>query len=192
MPRFQKPAEGTWTGHYPELGTGPVSFEDSVSPAFYEVEREAIFRRAWLNVGRVEQLPRSGSYFTKTLPGLRASLIVARAMDGARPRLPQRLPPPRQQARLGRYAPRRHARQRSPVRLQVPRLALRPRRGLHLRAPGGPVLRPAQGGAPPRARALRDLGRLHLRESRPRAAAGRCATSSDRWSERSKAIPSTR
>ena len=57
--------EGTWTEHYPELGTGPVSFEDSISPAFYELEREAIFKRAWLNVGRIEQLPRNGSYFTK-------------------------------------------------------------------------------------------------------------------------------
>ena len=68
--------------HHPELGTGPVSFEDSISPAFYELEREAIFERAWLNVGRVEQLPRNGSYFTKQLPGLRASLIVSRDMDG--------------------------------------------------------------------------------------------------------------
>ena len=49
MARFKKPAEGTWTEHYPELGTGLVSFEDSVSPAFYELEREAIFRRAWLD-----------------------------------------------------------------------------------------------------------------------------------------------
>jgi Rieske 2Fe-2S family protein len=80
--RFQRPAEGTWTEHYPELGTGLVSFEDSVSPAFYELEREAIFRRTWLNVGRIEQLPRNGSYFTKDLPGLRTGLVVSRDMDG--------------------------------------------------------------------------------------------------------------
>ena len=65
MARFQKPPEGTWTEHHPELGTGMVSFEDSVSPAFHALEREAIFKRAWLYVGRVEQLPRNGSYFTK-------------------------------------------------------------------------------------------------------------------------------
>ena len=82
MARFPKPAEGTWTEHHPELGTGPVSFEDSVSPAFYELEREAIFKRAWLNVGRIEQLPRNGSYFTKDLPGLRTSIIVSRDLDG--------------------------------------------------------------------------------------------------------------
>src|SRR5215467_13467443 len=80
--RFGKPAEGSWTRHYPELGTGPVSFDDSISPAFYELEREAIFKRAWLYVGRLEQLPRNGSYFTKELPGLRCSLIVSRDLDG--------------------------------------------------------------------------------------------------------------
>ncbi len=82
MARFPRPPEGTWTEHHPELGTGPVRFEDSISPEFFELEREAIFKRAWLNVGRVEQLPRGGSYFTKTLPGLRASVIVTRDRDG--------------------------------------------------------------------------------------------------------------
>ena len=60
MFKFEKPAEGSWTAHYPELGTEPVSYEDSISPEIYELEREAIFKRAWLNVGRVEQLPAQG------------------------------------------------------------------------------------------------------------------------------------
>jgi phenylpropionate dioxygenase-like ring-hydroxylating dioxygenase large terminal subunit len=82
MARFPKPREGSWTEHYPELGTGLVSYEDSISPEFYELEREAIFRRAWLNVGRVEQLPRNGSYFTKELAVARTSVIVVRGLDG--------------------------------------------------------------------------------------------------------------
>lgn len=80
--RWPKPPEGSWTEHYPELGTGPVSFEDSVSPEFYEVEREAIFRRAWLNLGRIEDLPRPGSYFTKTVHAAGASVIVVRDRQG--------------------------------------------------------------------------------------------------------------
>ena len=67
MAFFPKPAEGSWTEHYPELGTAPVSYEDSIAPEHYELEREAIFRQTWLNVGRVEQLPRKGSYFTREL-----------------------------------------------------------------------------------------------------------------------------
>jgi phenylpropionate dioxygenase-like ring-hydroxylating dioxygenase large terminal subunit len=82
MPHFTKPAEGSWTEHYPELGTAPVSYDDSISPEFYELERDAIFNRTWLNVGRVEQLPRSGSYFTKELDAARTSVVVVRGMDG--------------------------------------------------------------------------------------------------------------
>jgi len=67
MTRSGRPAEGSWTEHYPELDTGPISFSDSTSPEFYELEREAIFKRAWLNVARVEELPRTGSYLTKEI-----------------------------------------------------------------------------------------------------------------------------
>jgi len=81
MPRWPKPAEGSWTEHYPELGTGTISFRDSVSPEFYELERDAIFKRAWLNVGRIEDLPRKGSYFTKEIAIARASIVIVRGMD---------------------------------------------------------------------------------------------------------------
>jgi phenylpropionate dioxygenase-like ring-hydroxylating dioxygenase large terminal subunit len=82
MSRFPKPPAGSWTEHYPDLGTGPVSYEDSISPEFFELERDAIFKRAWLNVGRVEQLRRNGSYFTKELEVARTSLILVRDNDG--------------------------------------------------------------------------------------------------------------
>src|SRR6516165_7267047 len=81
MARFPKPPEGSWTQHYPELGTEPVSYEDSISPEIYALEREAIFKRAWLNVGRVEQLPRKGSYYTKDIEAAKTSIIIVRDMD---------------------------------------------------------------------------------------------------------------
>ena len=80
MARWPKPPEGSWTEHL-GLSTEPVSYEDSISPEFYELEREAIFKRAWLNVGRVEQLPRSGSYFTKEIAAAKTSVILVR--DGS-------------------------------------------------------------------------------------------------------------
>ena len=82
MARFPKPGEGSWTQHYPRLGTAPVSYMDSASPAWFELEKEAIFRRAWLHVGRVEQLPLAGSYFTRELLAAGTSIIVARGTDG--------------------------------------------------------------------------------------------------------------
>jgi phenylpropionate dioxygenase-like ring-hydroxylating dioxygenase large terminal subunit len=84
VPHFPKPAAGSWTQNYPELGTGPVSYADSFDPEFCEAEKDAIFRRTWLNVGRVERLPRTGSYFTRELPsaGKGTSVIVVKGKDG--------------------------------------------------------------------------------------------------------------
>ena len=79
MAHFPKPAEGSWTEHYPTLGTAPVSYADSISPEYYELEREAIFSKTWLNVGRVEQLTKVGSYFTKELDAAGTSIIVVRS-----------------------------------------------------------------------------------------------------------------
>ena len=81
MAKWPKPAEGSWTEHYPQLGTGPVSFRDSISPEFYELEREAVFKRAWLNVARVEELPRVGSYLTKEIDAAKTSVIVVKGKD---------------------------------------------------------------------------------------------------------------
>jgi phenylpropionate dioxygenase-like ring-hydroxylating dioxygenase large terminal subunit len=82
MAHFPKPDEGSWTQHYPELGTGPVSYEDSISPEHYELERKAIFSRTWLNVGRVEQIPRTGAYFTREIAAAGTSIVVVRGTDG--------------------------------------------------------------------------------------------------------------
>jgi phenylpropionate dioxygenase-like ring-hydroxylating dioxygenase large terminal subunit len=81
MTRWPKPAEGSWTEHYPDLGTAPISFRDSTSPEFYELERDAVFRRAWLNVARVEELPNVGSYLTKEIEAARSSVVVVKGTD---------------------------------------------------------------------------------------------------------------
>ena len=41
-----------------------------------------MFKRAWLNVGRDDLLPRNGSYFTKELTFAKTSIVVVRDMDG--------------------------------------------------------------------------------------------------------------
>ena len=46
MAHFPKPAAGSWTENYPELGTAPVDYTDSIDPAFFEAERNAIFHAA--------------------------------------------------------------------------------------------------------------------------------------------------
>ena len=85
MAHFPKPAAGSWTENYPELGTAPVDYTDSIDPAFFEAEREAVFKKTWLNVGRVNRLPRTGSYFTRELPsaGKGMSVIIVKTKDGS-------------------------------------------------------------------------------------------------------------
>jgi phenylpropionate dioxygenase-like ring-hydroxylating dioxygenase large terminal subunit len=65
-----------------DLGTEPVPVETCVSPEFFEREREKIFRRLWLNVGRDEDLPRKGDYIVKDLAVGNASVLVVRGQDG--------------------------------------------------------------------------------------------------------------
>src|ERR1700761_3110698 len=72
---------GKFTTDYPELGTGPVNYEDSISSEFFAAERKAILERNWLSVGRIERLPRKGSAFTRDLPGRLASIVIPRDRD---------------------------------------------------------------------------------------------------------------
>ncbi|MEM7469553.1 MAG: aromatic ring-hydroxylating dioxygenase subunit alpha [Pseudomonadota bacterium] len=67
---------------YPDLGTGPVPAEPYVSEEFLAKEREKIFRKMWLLVGRVERIPNAGDYFVKKIEILNTSIIVVRGNDG--------------------------------------------------------------------------------------------------------------
>src|SRR5689334_10165031 len=63
------------------LSTGPVSVEPYRSQEFFELERERVFKRAWLYVGRVEHLPEVNSYFVKDIEICKASVLVARGKE---------------------------------------------------------------------------------------------------------------
>ncbi|MEQ8164823.1 MAG: SRPBCC family protein, partial [Alphaproteobacteria bacterium] len=68
---------------HPEIGTGPVPIAPLTSPEYFERERERLFRRTWLNVGRAEQIPNAGDFFTIDLAVARTSLLIVRAKDGS-------------------------------------------------------------------------------------------------------------
>ena len=119
--------ELTWTRKYPELGTDAVPIEPCWSPAYFELERERIFRHTWLNVGRVEELPSPGDYYVRELAVCRTSVLVMRGRNGNQ-RLPQHVFTSGQQAGLAAE------RQLSRADLQISRLDLRNRRETHRRA----------------------------------------------------------
>ena len=71
-----------WGQKYPELGTVPLPTEPYVSEAFFALERERVFRRCWLYVGRVEDVPEAGDYFVRDIVVCDASILVMRGTDG--------------------------------------------------------------------------------------------------------------
>jgi phenylpropionate dioxygenase-like ring-hydroxylating dioxygenase large terminal subunit len=71
-----------WHDLYPDLGTGPVPIEPYISRAYFEREQALIFRKVWLNVGRVEQLPKPGDYLVRELAVCNTSVLIVRGKDG--------------------------------------------------------------------------------------------------------------
>ena len=71
-----------WGVEYPEVGRGPVSIEPYISQEHFEFERDAVFRKCWLHVGRVEEIPNPGDYFTKEIVIGRTCLLIVRGEDG--------------------------------------------------------------------------------------------------------------
>ena len=82
MAFFKKPDVGSWTENWPELGTGPVNYEDSIDPEQWKLEQQAIFRKTWLQMGRVELIPKKGRYITRELPSVGPGTSIIIVNDG--------------------------------------------------------------------------------------------------------------
>ena len=74
-------ANRRWIKEHPDLGTGPVPTETCTSPELFELERDRIFRRTWLNMGREEDLPEPGSYVVRDLAIANTSVLLVRGKD---------------------------------------------------------------------------------------------------------------
>jgi len=59
-----------------------ISMREKLTPAYFELERERIFRRAWLPIGHASNVPEPGSYFVREMPVFKTSLLVVRGQDG--------------------------------------------------------------------------------------------------------------
>ncbi len=64
------------------LGTGPIPAAPYYDPAWYALEREAVFKRSWLQIGHVCELPEPGSFIRRELEVVDASVLVVRGRDG--------------------------------------------------------------------------------------------------------------
>jgi phenylpropionate dioxygenase-like ring-hydroxylating dioxygenase large terminal subunit len=70
-----------WTSQYPHLTTEPIPIASRADPVQFELEREKIFKRCWLIVGREEQIAQSGDYLLVDRAYLETSIIVVRGKD---------------------------------------------------------------------------------------------------------------
>lgn len=70
-----------WHEKYPRLGTGPVSVEPLVSKAWFEAERDYIYKKCWLHVGTVDAIPNPGDYFVHEIAIAKASIVLIRGKD---------------------------------------------------------------------------------------------------------------
>ena len=59
-----------------------IDIQKRLKPEFYAREVESIFRRAWLPVASMTDLPNDNCYVVADVPPLNTSLIVARGDDG--------------------------------------------------------------------------------------------------------------
>ena len=64
------------------LGTGPIPAGPYYRPEYFELEREAVFKRSWLQVGHVCELPEPGSFIVRPLEFANASILITHGMDG--------------------------------------------------------------------------------------------------------------
>ena len=75
------PRAKRWAEKYPDLGTAPIPTEPYVSQDYFELERDRVFRRNWLNVGRIDEIPEAGDYFVRDIAVCSASVLVIRGSD---------------------------------------------------------------------------------------------------------------
>lgn len=64
------------------LGNDPIDARAYYDPAFWDIEREAVFKRSWIHVAHACEVPEPGSFVRRELEFARASLLIVRGKDG--------------------------------------------------------------------------------------------------------------
>lgn len=63
------------------LGQEPIPAKAYGDPDYFELERQAIFLRTWLQIGHVCELPEPGSFIRRELEFAEASILIVRGKD---------------------------------------------------------------------------------------------------------------
>lgn len=60
----------------------PIPLDPYRTREFFELERDRVFKRAWLLMARVEELPNPGDYVVKQIDPCKVSALISRGKDG--------------------------------------------------------------------------------------------------------------
>lgn len=63
------------------LGTDPVPAGPYYEPAYFELEKAAIFRKTWMQIGHVCEIPEPGSFIVREFECADSSILVTRVSD---------------------------------------------------------------------------------------------------------------
>jgi phenylpropionate dioxygenase-like ring-hydroxylating dioxygenase large terminal subunit len=64
------------------LGTAPVPAAPYYDPEYFELEREAVFKRTWLQIGHMCEIAEPGTFMVRPLAFAGASILVTHGKDG--------------------------------------------------------------------------------------------------------------
>jgi len=64
------------------FGTDPVPAAPYHQPEYFALEREAIFRRTWLQIGHIAELAEPGSFIVRPIEVANASILIVHGPDG--------------------------------------------------------------------------------------------------------------
>ena len=67
---------------YTGAKTTTLPIEPYVSRTFHENYINGVFRRTWLNVARIEEIPNDGDYIVKRIPTVESGILIIRGRDG--------------------------------------------------------------------------------------------------------------
>ena len=71
-------ARPLWADQYPELDRGPIPVAYLHEQKYFDLERDKIFRRCWIYVGRVEEIPSPNGFVVREIEICNASVVIVR------------------------------------------------------------------------------------------------------------------
>jgi phenylpropionate dioxygenase-like ring-hydroxylating dioxygenase large terminal subunit len=64
------------------IGTGPIPAKPYYDEGYFRLEQEAIFKRAWLHVGRASEVAKPGQFIVREVEVANASVLIVRGEGG--------------------------------------------------------------------------------------------------------------